>query len=101
MSERGVPDDDMSDRQPPAWGPEPYDDGDLDAVLSGRAGGVPDALYPLAATLTALVAAPVPAELDREAATRAAFRLLFEPLTAGHGTRDDAAGPAAAGLPHR
>lgn len=66
----------MSDQLPPTDGLAPYDDRDLDALLSGEAACVPE---PLARAVAALRAAPAPAELDGEAAARAAFRLFMVP----------------------
>jgi len=69
----------MPDSLPPPDGPAPYDERDLYALLSDRTAGVPEPLVPVARALDALCAAPVPAELDGEAAARAAFRLLTVP----------------------
>jgi uncharacterized membrane protein YgcG len=69
-----VPDDDMPENQlPPTWGPA-YDERDLDSLLSGDIGSLPDALLPLAGTLATLHAPPVRAELAGEADARAMFR---------------------------
>ncbi len=65
----------MSDSPPPSWGPAPYDDRDLDAVLSCDSASVPEALRAVDAAMRALRAAPVRAELEGEEAARAAFRL--------------------------
>ncbi len=65
----------MSESPPPStWGLAPYDDRDLDAVLSGETAGVPEPLLPVAGALAALRAAPARAELAGEAAALAAFR---------------------------
>ncbi|HVT70647.1 MAG TPA: hypothetical protein VHF26_23070 [Trebonia sp.] len=81
----------MPDSQPRSDGPDSYDEHDLDALLSGlygdtelagSAGGVPDALLPVAGTLAALRAGPAAAELAGEDAARATFR-LFRPQAAG------------------
>jgi hypothetical protein len=74
LSEYDVPDDDMPDSQTPISGPAPYEERDLDNLLSGNAGYIPDALRPVARTLAALRAAPTHAELAGEAAARAEFR---------------------------
>jgi hypothetical protein len=62
--------------QPPSWGPAPFDERDLDAVLSGQPGDVPAALRPVAETIAALRAAPMPAELSGETAIMAEFRAM-------------------------
>lgn len=77
-------------QQPPFWGP-PYDERDLDALLSGGRGSTPVALLPVESTLNALRAAPTGRELSDEAAARAAFRALAPPRVpwtaqAEHGT---------------
>jgi hypothetical protein len=70
----GVPDDDMPDSFPPlTWGP-PFDERNLDALLSGHLADPPLALRQVADALAALGAAPTPAELTGEAAARAEFR---------------------------
>lgn len=61
---------------PPSWGPVPFDERDLDAVLSGETADIPDVLRPVAETLTALRAAPAAAELRGEPAAMAEFRAL-------------------------
>jgi hypothetical protein len=61
---------------PPGWGFAPFDERDLDAVLSGKTADVPVALRPVADVLAALCAAPVPAELYGEANAMAEFRAL-------------------------
>lgn len=77
MTRFGVPDDDMPDSlPPPGWGPAPFDDRDLDAVLAGYTADVPDALLPVAEVLVALRAAPAPGELRGEANIMAEFRAL-------------------------
>jgi hypothetical protein len=60
---------------PPTWGP-PFDERDLDALLSGHLADPPRALRQVADALAALRAAPAPAELTGEAAARAEFRAL-------------------------
>lgn len=88
MTGYGVPDDDMPDSfPPPTWGP-PFDERDLDALLSGHLAEPPLALRQVADALTALRAAPAPAELTGEAAARAEFRAAAESLTFA---RDEAA----------
>jgi hypothetical protein len=61
------------------WDPAPEEELDLDALLSGDAGRVPGALWPLARVLAALDAAPASAELDGEASARAAFLRYLPP----------------------
>jgi hypothetical protein len=79
----GVPDHDMPDSfPPPTWGP-PFDERALDALLSGYLADTPPALRQVADALTALCAAPTPAELTGEAAARAEFRALAETLGFG------------------
>ncbi|WP_300609999.1 hypothetical protein [Trebonia sp.] len=63
---------------PPAWGTPPFDDWDLDALLSGEAADIPVALRQVAEALTALRAAPTFAELRGEATIMAEFRALAE-----------------------
>jgi hypothetical protein len=71
---------------PPSWGPAPFDERDLDAVLSGETADIPLALRPVADTLAVLRgAAPTPAELRGEAAVMAEYRAL------GLGQPDDPA----------
>ena len=97
MTRFGVPDGDMPDSLlPPGWGFAPFDERDLDAVLSGKTADVPVALRPVADVLASLRAGPVPAELYGEANAMAEFRalglgqagrpgptMLFEALPAG------------------
>ena len=72
----GVPDDDMPDSLlPPGWGPAPFDERDLDAVLSGER-PTPGRAASGRGRLASLRAGPVPAELYGEADARAAFRAL-------------------------
>jgi hypothetical protein len=60
---------------PQTGGHVPYTERDLfDAVLTGRTDTIPDALRPVADTLSALRAAPAAAELSGEASARAEFR---------------------------
>jgi hypothetical protein len=62
---------------PPSWGPAPFDERDLDAVLSGETADIPPALRSVADTLAVLRgAAPTPAELHGEAAIMAEYRAL-------------------------
>jgi hypothetical protein len=76
----------MPDSLPPlSWGSAPFDERDLDAVLSGGTADIADALRPVADTLAALRAPGVPAELSGETAVMAEFRAL---------RRGDAARPA-------
>ena len=39
---------------PPGWGPAPFDERDLDAVLAGKTADVPVALHPVVDVLAAL-----------------------------------------------
>jgi hypothetical protein len=68
---------------PPPWGPQPFDDRDLDALLAGNIADVPVTLRPVADVLAALQAAPSPAELRGEATIRAEFRALAESRALG------------------
>lgn len=61
---------------PPGWGFAPFDERDLDAVLSGKTADIPVALRPVADVLGSLRAGPVPAELYGEANAMAEFRAL-------------------------
>ena len=62
---------------PPSWGPAPFDERDLDAVLSGETADIPPALRSVADTLAVLRgAAPTAAELHDEAAIMAEYRAL-------------------------
>ena len=79
---------------PPWWGPAPFDERDLDAVLSGETTDIPVALRPVADALAALRAAPMPAELRRQAMIMAEFRALTEFRAAGLG-KDGRAGDTA------
>jgi hypothetical protein len=73
----GVPDDDMPDSlPPPGWGPAPFDERDLDALLAGEMTDVALALRPVADALATLCAGPAPAELRGEANVMAEFRAL-------------------------
>jgi hypothetical protein len=73
----------MPDSFPPlTWGP-PFDERDLDALLSGHLADTPLALRQVADALAALSAAPTPAELTGEAAARAEFRALAGSLALG------------------
>jgi hypothetical protein len=100
---------------PPPWGSAPFDERDLDALLaagtpltgstgpsgdtgpSGHAAAVPPALRQVADTLSALRAAPSPAELRGEAAIRAEFRAAVG--TAASATTAFAVGTASAVAP--
>jgi hypothetical protein len=78
----------MPDSFPPlTWGP-PFDERDLDVLLSGDMTDTPLALRQVADALTALRAAPAQAELRGEAAARAEFRALAGLRAAG---QDEAA----------
>ena len=68
---------------PPSWGPAPFDERDLDAVLSGEMTDIPVALRPVADALAALAAAPVPGEFRGQAIIMAEFRALAEFRAAG------------------
>jgi hypothetical protein len=70
----------MPDSLPPPapWGIPPYDERDLDALLSGEATETPVMLRSLADALTALKGPPTPAELHGEATIMAEFRALAE-----------------------
>ncbi len=63
---------------PPTWGAPPFDERDLDALLSGEAVDIPVALRQVAEALTALRAAPTFAELRGEATIMAEFRALAD-----------------------
>ena len=79
---------------PPWWGPVPFDERDLDAVLCGETTDIPVALRPVADALAALQVAPMPAELRGEAMIMAEFRALSEFRAAGlgkHGRAGDTA----------
>jgi hypothetical protein len=77
----------MPDNTPPfGWGPAPFDEWDLDNLLSGRRlADAPPALRQVADALIALCAAPAPAELAAEAAVMAEFSALagFQPSGRG------------------
>jgi hypothetical protein len=67
----------MPDSLPPSgWGPAPFDERDLDAVLAGKTADVPPALRPVADALAALRVGPMAAELYGEADAMAEFRAL-------------------------
>jgi len=75
----------MPDNLPPSgWGPAPFDERDLDAVLAGETADIPAALRPVADALTSLRAAPAPAELRGEANAMAQFRELGQGQAARH-----------------
>jgi hypothetical protein len=80
----------------PFWGPAPFEERDLDAVLSGETADIPEALRPVADTLAALRVAGGPAELSGEAAIMAEFRALAGSRARGLGEAARHAGPAAA-----
>jgi hypothetical protein len=80
---------------PPFWDPAPFEERDLDAVLSGETADIPDALRPVADTLAALRAAGAPAEFSGEATIMAEFRALAESRARGLGEAARPAGPAA------
>lgn len=63
---------------PPSWGIPPYDERDLDALLSGAVTDISVTLRPLADALTALKGPPTLAELRGEATIRAEFRAQAE-----------------------
>jgi hypothetical protein len=74
----------MPDSFPPlTWGPPPFEERDLDALLSGGVTETPVALRQVADALTALRAEPAQAELSGEAAARAEFRAFAESLGLG------------------
>src|SRR5215469_11823996 len=79
---------------PPWWGPAPFDERDLDAVLSGEMTDIPVALRPVADALAALQVAPMPAELRGQAIIMAEFRALTE-FRAAALAQDGRAGDAA------
>jgi hypothetical protein len=67
----------MPDSLPPSgWGPAPFDERDLDAVLAGKTADVPVVLRPVADALATLRAGPAAAELYGEANAMAEFRAL-------------------------
>ena len=95
MTRYGVPDDEMPDNPlPPWWGPAPFDERDLDAVLSGEMTDIPVALRPVADALAALQVAPMPTELRGQAIIIAEFRALTE-FRAAALAQDGRAGDAA------
>lgn len=101
MTGPAVPADDMSDPDATVLSAETVRADD--ALLDGQLTADPGSLHPVADALAALRAAPDPAELDREAAARAAFR-MFQPDEAAAGplSRDLAPGqPARSQPPHR
>lgn len=82
----------MPDSFPPfGWGPAPFDERDLDALLSGETADVPDGLRQVADAIAALRAAPTLAELSGEATILAEFSALaeFRALGLSRATRDD------------
>jgi hypothetical protein len=81
---------------PPLWGSPPFDERDLDALLAGDGAYVPVALRQVADALTALRAAPSPAELHGEAAAMAEFRALGAFGAAGAGEHARTAMPMVA-----
>jgi hypothetical protein len=95
LTRYGVPDDEMPDNPlPPWWGPAPFDERDLDAVLSGEMTDIPVALRPVADALAALQVAPMPAELRGQAIIMAEFCALTE-FRAAALAQDGRAGDAA------
>jgi hypothetical protein len=67
----------MPDSFPPlTWGPPPFEERDLDALLCGETTDTPVALRQVADALAALRAAPTPTELSGEAVARAEFRAI-------------------------
>jgi hypothetical protein len=93
----------MSDSLPPVWGLTPEEERDLEAVLSGEPGraqpGRPSPSRPAAAVLAGLRAAPVPGELDGEAAARTAYRLFVLPAGGWPAAAGGAASTPAAPVP--
>jgi hypothetical protein len=83
LTEYGVPDDDMSDSLPPVGGPSSYDEWDRHGLLSGKHVRVTEGMRPLASTLAALRAAPMPAELAGEATARMMFRQIMTASASG------------------
>jgi hypothetical protein len=63
---------------PASWGIPPFDERDLDALLSGEATEIPAALRSLADALTALNGPPTLTELRGEATIMSEFRALAE-----------------------
>jgi hypothetical protein len=69
----------MPDSYPPfSWGPPPFEERDLDALLSGETADTPFALRQVADALAALRAAPAQAELTGEAIIMAEFSAVAE-----------------------
>jgi hypothetical protein len=67
----------MPDSFPPSgWGPPPFDERDLEALLCGDTTETPVALRQVADALAALRAAPTQSELTGESVARAEFRAL-------------------------
>jgi hypothetical protein len=79
---------------PPSWGPAPFDERDLDAVLSGATVDIPVALRPAADILAALRAAAAPAEFSGQATIMAEFRVQAEFRALGLAEAARAADPA-------
>jgi hypothetical protein len=77
---------------PPSWGPPPFDERDLDLLLSGETADIPFALRQVADALTALRAAPTQAELSGEAVIMAEFSAVTEFSAAGLSEQAAAAG---------
>ncbi len=85
----------MPDSVPPfGWGPAAFDEWDLDTLLSGEAADPPPALRQVADALSALRAAPAPAELRGEATIVAEFRALAEFRAPGPGRAQRTGGQA-------
>jgi hypothetical protein len=69
----------MPDSFPPlSWGPPPFEERDLDALLSGETVDIPLTLRQVADALVALRAAPTTAELSGEANIMAEFSAVAE-----------------------
>lgn len=77
-------------------GTQPFDERDLDALLTGDATDLPEALHPVADVIAALRSAPSPGELRGEEAVRAEFRMraAFGHAPAGEPAAGTAARPA-------
>jgi hypothetical protein len=85
----------MPDSYPPfSWGPPPFEERDLDALLSGETADIPFALRQVADALAALRAAPAQAELSGEAVVMAEFSAVAEFRAAALSEAAPAAGQA-------
>jgi hypothetical protein len=80
----------------PPWGPPSFDERDLDSLLAGET-DVPDALRPVADTLSALRTTPSPRELRGEAFIRAQFHSPRPEAPARHAAARRATGRRATG----